>query len=77
MHDNTLAVEATVIGTLVGLAVHYAALIPVLPGWLVQALVTIGVGAISIVVNRLVTRWMDVRWPNRKRRRGDTRDTGD
>lgn len=79
MSENIKAVEGTMIGTLIGLAVHYGALIPLIPGWLVQAVVTISVGAVSIAVNRLVNRWMDQRWPERRRRRvrGDSRDTGE
>lgn len=59
--------EGSLIGTIFGLCAHYAALIPQFPGWLTQALVTIAVGAISVGVNRLVTRWIDSRWPNRRK----------
>lgn len=77
MQDNATAVEGTVIGTMVGLAVHYAALIPIVPGWLAQAVVTIAVGAISVALNRFINRLMDRRWPDRKRKRlrGDSQDT--
>jgi len=66
--------ESSLIGTLCGLAAHYAALIPFLPGWLIQAVVTIAVGALSVVANHWVKRWLHQRWPNR-RRKGDSQDT--
>ncbi|MGE0133053.1 MAG: hypothetical protein AB7U82_33670 [Blastocatellales bacterium] len=69
MQDNSAVWQSSLIGTVVGLCAHYAALIPALPGWLIQAVVTIAVGAISVVVNRLVARWMD------GRKRGESQDS--
>ena len=69
-HGDTLG--AAGVGTVAGLIVHYAALLPSVPPALTQALVTLLVGVATVAANHFVKRWLDRRWPDRKRRRGDS-----
>lgn len=72
MNNHGDAVSAAGLGTVVGLFVHYAALIPSISPVIVQAIVTIIVGGATVAINHFVKRWLDRRWPDRKRRAGDT-----
>lgn len=74
MHDKAVW-EGSLIGTVFGLCAYYAVLIPAFPGWLTQAVVTIAVGAISVGLNHFIRRWIDRRWPNRRRKGGGSQDS--
>jgi uncharacterized membrane protein len=67
-------VGAATFGTVMGLITNWLALIPTLPAWLTQACVTLFVSGAALVINHFVKRELNRRWPERKRRKGDTGD---
>lgn len=73
-HDDG-NVPSTLIALLLNLAAPWAAIIPVLPTWLVQSTATIISGLLLFVLNKAAGKWIDRRWPDRRvRRKGDSQD---
>lgn len=67
-HDSG-NVPTSVIGATVGALAHaYGLLIPNLPPLLAQSLITIGSGVTLFVLNKLLGKWIDRRWPEMRRR---------
>ena len=67
---------STLIALLLNLAAPWAAIIPMIPTWLVQSTATIISGVLLFAANKALGKWMDRRWPDRKRKRlpGDSED---
>jgi hypothetical protein len=61
--------KAAGLGTLAGLFSFWLSLIPT---WFGQACVTLIVSGAALVLNHFIKRELNRRWPERKRRKGDT-----
>ena len=75
--ENNSVWSSSLIGTVLGVFAQYAALLPTTAGLLAQVVITLAGGALSLVINYHIKRWMNRRWPNRTRRRrlrGDSED---
>lgn len=70
--NATENVGAAGLGTVIGLLAQWLSLIPALPAWIGQAAVTLLVSGLAIVLNHFMKRELNRRWPDRRRREGDT-----
>ena len=71
MQQHGEEISATMIGTVFGLFVHWLSLIPHIPGWLGQGIVTLAAGSITITATHFLKRELNRRWPDRNNKRGD------
>lgn len=65
-------VAAAGLGTAMGLIYSWLSLFSFFPAWIGQALVTVIVSSMAIVANHFIKRELNRRWPERKRKPGDT-----
>lgn len=71
MQDNTVW-SSSLIGTIVGLCVRWAALIPVVPPWLAQIAATAAAAAVGTLASLLMKKVWRRFFPSDRRLPGDT-----
>lgn len=61
MHDEADSCGAGLVGVIAGLKVSWLLALPALPGFVVQGLATLVFGALSLILNHYLKRWLERR----------------
>lgn len=73
-HGTGMVWQSSLIGTALGLAASYFGWIAALQPWQAQAIVVLTTTPMILAINHFLKRWLNKRWPDRNRRKGDTGD---
>ncbi|HMX24013.1 MAG TPA: hypothetical protein PKC13_00195 [Blastocatellia bacterium] len=73
-HDNAAVWGWSAVGTAIGAIANLFGLLSEVPPWIKQAVGSLVIGTIGLIGHHFLKRWLNGRWPTR-RRRGDSRDT--
>ena len=64
--------QSSLLGTVLGIIAPYLGFLTALPPWQAQIIVVCTTTPLMLLVNHFLKRWLNKRWPDRNRRKGDT-----